>query len=44
MLDRFIYGQVDRTSPEAPVPILQIEHETTMLGGVGNVARNLSGL
>lgn len=44
MLDRFIYGQVDRTSPEAPVPILQIEHETTMLGGVGNVARNLIGL
>lgn len=44
MLDRFIYGHVDRTSPEAPVPIIQIEHETTMLGGVGNVARNLIGL
>ena len=44
MLDRFIYGHVDRTSPEAPVPIIQIKHETTMLGGVGNVARNLIGL
>jgi len=41
MLDRFVYGTVDRISPEAPVPVLRIDHETVMLGGVGNVARNL---
>ena len=41
MLDRFVYGEVERTSPEAPVPILAIERQSVMLGGVGNVARNL---
>ncbi len=41
MLDRFVYGEVERTSPEAPVPILGIERQSVMLGGVGNVARNL---
>ena len=44
MLDRFIYGQVDRISPEAPIPILHYESEKTMLGGAGNVARNVTGL
>ncbi len=44
MLDRFVAGQVDRISPEAPVPVLVIASETEMPGGVGNVARNLSGL
>lgn len=41
MLDRFVYGSVDRISPEAPVPVLRIERETAMLGGAGNVVRNL---
>ena len=44
MLDRFIYGQVDRISPEAPIPVFAIGHENSMLGGAGNVARNLVGL
>lgn len=44
MLDRFVSGDVARISPEAPVPVLRIAAETEMLGGVGNVARNLAGL
>lgn len=44
MLDRFVNGEVARISPEAPVPVLRITGETEMLGGVGNVARNLAGL
>lgn len=44
MLDRFIYGTVERISPEAPVPVLRVERETVMLGGAGNVARNVVGL
>ncbi len=44
MLDRFISGDVARISPEAPVPVLRIAQETEMLGGVGNVVRNLAGL
>jgi D-beta-D-heptose 7-phosphate kinase/D-beta-D-heptose 1-phosphate adenosyltransferase len=41
MLDRFVYGSVERISPEAPIPVLCIERETAMLGGAGNVVRNL---
>lgn len=41
MLDRFVYGKVERISPEAPVPVLRIEREHAMLGGVGNVVSNL---
>lgn len=44
MLDRFVYGRIDRISPEAPIPVLQQTHTTRMLGGVGNVARNLAAL
>jgi D-beta-D-heptose 7-phosphate kinase/D-beta-D-heptose 1-phosphate adenosyltransferase len=44
MLDRFIYGTVDRISPEAPIPVLRIQRETIALGGAGNVVRNLSSL
>ncbi|MGQ9366708.1 D-glycero-beta-D-manno-heptose-7-phosphate kinase [Azospirillum sp. ST 5-10] len=44
MLDRFVYGAVDRVSPEAPIPVLRIERETAMLGGAGNVAANLTAL
>ncbi|MBI5165294.1 MAG: D-glycero-beta-D-manno-heptose-7-phosphate kinase [Magnetospirillum sp.] len=41
MLDRFVYGTVDRISPEAPIPVVRIERESAMLGGAGNVVRNL---
>jgi D-beta-D-heptose 7-phosphate kinase / D-beta-D-heptose 1-phosphate adenosyltransferase len=44
MLDHYIYGQVERVSPEAPIPVLSIEHELKTLGGAGNVLRNLSAL
>lgn len=44
MLDRFIYGQVERISPEAPIPVVRHDHETIMLGGAGNVLRNLVSL
>jgi D-beta-D-heptose 7-phosphate kinase/D-beta-D-heptose 1-phosphate adenosyltransferase len=44
MLDRFVYGHVDRISPEAPIPVLRIDREQAMLGGAGNVVRNLVGL
>ena len=44
MLDRFVYGAVTRVSPEAPIPVLLRASEQVMLGGVGNVARNVSSL
>ncbi|HEY0832340.1 MAG TPA: D-glycero-beta-D-manno-heptose-7-phosphate kinase [Azospirillum sp.] len=44
MLDRFVYGAVDRVSPEAPIPVLRIERESAMLGGAGNVAANVKAL
>ncbi len=44
MLDRFVAGEVERISPEAPIPVFRISGETKMLGGAGNVARNLSAL
>ena len=44
MLDRFVYGHVERISPEAPIPILTISRQATTVGGAGNVARNLSAL
>jgi len=44
MLDRFVYGSVERISPEAPIPIMRIARETAMLGGAGNVLRNLAAL
>ena len=44
MLDRFVYGQVERISPEAPIPVLRVKDERSMLGGAGNVARNLAAL
>lgn len=44
MLDRYVYGSVDRMSPEAPVPVLRIERERAMAGGAANVARNISAL
>ncbi|MBR1544591.1 MAG: D-glycero-beta-D-manno-heptose-7-phosphate kinase [Alphaproteobacteria bacterium] len=44
MLDRFIYGKVERISPEAPVPVFKYDHEKKMLGGAGNVVANLTSL
>lgn len=44
MLDKFSYGKVSRISPEAPVPVLHIAREDTMLGGAANVACNVSTL
>lgn len=44
MLDRFVNGSINRISPEAPIPVLGIEHETRMLGGAGNVVANLASL
>ncbi|WP_010300981.1 D-glycero-beta-D-manno-heptose-7-phosphate kinase [Candidatus Odyssella thessalonicensis] len=41
MLDKFVYGQVSRISPEAPVPVFQESYETRMLGGAANVAANI---
>lgn len=44
MLDHYIYGSVERISPEAPVPILNVEYEKYTLGGAANVANNLRSL
>ncbi|MAO56746.1 MAG: bifunctional heptose 7-phosphate kinase/heptose 1-phosphate adenyltransferase [Rhodospirillaceae bacterium] len=44
MLDTFVYGRVERISPEAPIPVLRVTDEVSMLGGAGNVVRNLSAL
>jgi rfaE bifunctional protein kinase chain/domain len=44
MLDHFIWGQVGRISPEAPVPVVDFERENYIPGGAGNVARNLTAL
>ena len=44
MLDRYIYGVVDRISPEAPVPIVHVQRETRMPGGASNVAWNIQSL
>lgn len=42
--DRFIYGSVDRISPEAPVPVLLAEREEYQAGGAANVAHNITSL
>ncbi len=44
VLDRYLYGQTERISREAPVPIVRYEREEQMLGGAGNVAHNLAAL
>ncbi len=41
MLDQFVWGEVSRISPEAPVPVVQVHKETMLLGGAANVANNL---
>jgi D-beta-D-heptose 7-phosphate kinase/D-beta-D-heptose 1-phosphate adenosyltransferase len=44
MLDDFVYGDVARISPEAPAPVIAVKREEMMIGGAGNVARNIAGL
>jgi len=44
MLDEFIYGEVSRISPEAPTPVIAVKRSEVMIGGAGNVARNLVSL
>jgi len=44
MLDEYIWGEVERISPEAPVPIVRVKNETWVLGGAANVAHNISSL
>jgi D-glycero-beta-D-manno-heptose-7-phosphate kinase len=44
MLDQFIWGNVSRISPEAPVPVVEFMRENYMPGGAANVARNLAAL
>jgi len=44
MVDSYIWGQVERISPEAPVPIVSINKSEHRLGGAGNVARNIHSL
>jgi D-beta-D-heptose 7-phosphate kinase/D-beta-D-heptose 1-phosphate adenosyltransferase len=44
MIDQFIYGTVDRISPEAPVPVVAVQDETFMLGGAANVVHNINSL
>jgi rfaE bifunctional protein kinase chain/domain len=44
MLDQFVWGTVTRISPEAPVPVVRMERESHLLGGAGNVARNVIAL
>ena len=44
MLDNYILGNTERISPEGPIPVLNIKNKVEMLGGVGNVVRNLSTL
>jgi rfaE bifunctional protein kinase chain/domain len=44
MLDSYIWGNVDRISPEAPVPIVSLHHKEQRIGGAGNVALNVQSL
>lgn len=44
MIDSYIFGKVDRISPEAPVPVVSVEKRTSRLGGAANVALNISSL
>src|SRR5882724_10759912 len=41
MLDEFVWGKVSRISPEAPVPVVEVQSESSYPGGAANVARNL---
>ena len=44
MIDRYYWGKVDRVSPEAPVPVVEVDSESVRLGGAANVAHNIQSL
>ena len=44
MVDNYVWGSVSRISPEAPVPVVEVEKETVRLGGAANVANNIRSL
>ena len=44
MLDRYWFGDVDRISPEAPVPVVRVGRTEERLGGAANVARNIAAI
>ncbi|MDR0239338.1 MAG: PfkB family carbohydrate kinase [Deltaproteobacteria bacterium] len=44
MLDQYLFGDAERISPEAPVPVIRLDQERCYLGGAGNVARNVTAL
>ncbi|MEW6666512.1 MAG: D-glycero-beta-D-manno-heptose-7-phosphate kinase [Thermodesulfobacteriota bacterium] len=44
IMDEYIWGHVNRISPEAPVPVVEVRDETQMLGGAGNVVNNIASL
>jgi D-beta-D-heptose 7-phosphate kinase/D-beta-D-heptose 1-phosphate adenosyltransferase len=44
MLDRYVYGEVSRISPEAPVPVVRVTHDHSVPGGASNVAANVTAL
>ncbi len=44
MLDRYVWGQVTRISPEAPVPVVEVTRDSVRFGGAANVAENVAAL
>ena len=44
MIDEYVWGTVDRISPEAPVPVVAVKRDNATLGGAGNVVNNLAAL
>ncbi len=44
VVDEYLWGEVERISPEAPVPVVRVERESLLLGGAGNVVRNVAAL
>ena len=44
IMDEFLWGRVERISPEAPVPVVEVERESLILGGAGNVVNNIISL
>ena len=41
MIDHYLWGSCERISPEAPVQVINVDNESTVLGGAGNVVNNL---
>jgi len=44
MCDHYLFGKIERISPEAPVQVVEVKDEKTLLGGAGNVINNLLAL